>query len=74
MRANPPRSRTGWPALGWMAGQTGNGQLFTTVRVSVAWDRGRSRREMKVMKENEAMVVLVLVVVWMEIDTKGVYI
>lgn len=32
-RGKPPRSRTGWPAFGCMAGQTVKGQLLTRVRM-----------------------------------------
>lgn len=60
-RAKPPRSRTWWPELGWMAGQTVKGQLLTRVsmrggRVAWAWTRRRKRVSGR-RREEEAMVM-----------------
>uniref|UniRef100_A0A7C9E2Z8 Uncharacterized protein n=1 Tax=Opuntia streptacantha TaxID=393608 RepID=A0A7C9E2Z8_OPUST len=62
-RANPPRSKTGKPELGWMAGQMVKGQLFTTVRMSSdwAWARARMARKLRRREKENEMKAMVFI-------------
>jgi len=62
LSAKPPRSRTGWPEFGWMAGQTVKGQLLTRVKINpgyVAVERVHRTRSVTVKKRAEAIFVSV---------------